>query len=311
MQQRQRIVVGLSGGVDSAVTAWLLKQQGHEVIGIFMKNWEDDDDSEYCSTNRTSCRRRQRWPTWSASRSSTSTSPPNTRTACSPSSCASTRPAARPTRCAVQCRDQVQGLPRPRDAAGRREASPPATTPACVRWRPGRGGAGPAEASRFELLRGWTRQGPELFPAPPEPGAAGAHAVSGGRAAQDRGAPHCRRASACPTRRQEGLHRHLLHRRAAVPRVPEPLPAARARADQGPTAPAHRRARRAELLHPRPAQGHRHWRRADKGAPRGGGEHANRGSSPARTWSTNTLYVVQGHDHPWLLQHTGWWPIMS
>jgi tRNA-specific 2-thiouridylase len=47
----QRVVVGLSGGVDSAVTAWLLKQQGHEVVGIFMKNWEDDDDSDYCSSN--------------------------------------------------------------------------------------------------------------------------------------------------------------------------------------------------------------------------------------------------------------------
>src|ERR1035437_7569498 len=47
----QRVVVGLSGGVDSAVSAWLLKQQGYEVVGIFIQNWEDEDDSEYCSSN--------------------------------------------------------------------------------------------------------------------------------------------------------------------------------------------------------------------------------------------------------------------
>jgi len=46
----ERIVVGMSGGVDSSVASLLLKRQGYDVVGLFMKNWEDDDDDEYCST---------------------------------------------------------------------------------------------------------------------------------------------------------------------------------------------------------------------------------------------------------------------
>ena len=54
MSSKQSVIVGLLGGVDSSVAAHLLLQQGFAVRGMFMQNWQDDDDDEYCSIKQDS-----------------------------------------------------------------------------------------------------------------------------------------------------------------------------------------------------------------------------------------------------------------
>jgi hypothetical protein len=131
------------------------------------------------------------------------------------------RPHAQPRR-AVQRRDQVQGLPRPRDAPGRR-AWIATGHYARVRRVPTRTRPG----VRHELLKGLdASKDQSYFLHRSERRPSWRARCSRWASCQDRGAPHRRRASGCRTR-EEGLDRHLLHRRAAVPRVPEPLPADR------------------------------------------------------------------------------------
>ena len=214
----ERIVVGMSGGVDSSVAALLLKRQGFEVVGLFMKNWEDDDDDEYCSTRQDliDCASvadvigiELEVVNFAAEYKE--------RVFASFLAEYSAGPHAQPRR-AVQRRDQVQGLPRPRDGARR----------GAHRHRPLRAACA-SGAGRFELLKARDPTKDQSYFLHRLTQAQLARVVFPlGAPGEDRSAPHRPRGGPAGAR-QEGLDRHLLHRRAAVPRVPQPLPAAHAR----------------------------------------------------------------------------------
>ena len=185
----KRVVIGMSGGVDSSVSAWLLKEQGYEVIGLFMKNWEDDDDSEYCSS-------RQDWIDAASVADVVGVDIEAVNFAAEYKERVFSEflreyqarnlaegyglvwnpggPHTEPG-CAVQCRNQVQGLSRSCFQTRRR---PDRNRPLRAR-APNRAGAASRAVPVAEGDR--RQQGPELFPAPAEPEPVVEDAVPAGR----------------------------------------------------------------------------------------------------------------------------------
>ena len=120
MARQRRVIVGMSGGVDSSVAAWLLKQQGYDVVGLFMKNWEDDDTDEYCTSREDLVDAAAVADVIGIELEAVNFARrvPRARVRAFPARVRG-RPHAEPRR-AVQQRDQVPRVPRPRARARRR-----------------------------------------------------------------------------------------------------------------------------------------------------------------------------------------------
>ena len=271
----ERVVVGMSGGVDSSVAALLLKREGYDVVGLFMKNWEDDDDDEYCSTRQ------------------------DLIDAAAAADVIGVELEA--VNFAAEYKDRVFADFLREYSAGR-TPNPDVLCNAEIKFKAFldhamRLGAARIATGHYAQLReadgkvrvaagGGRQQGPELLPAPAEPAAARARDVPGRPFEEDRSAQdRARGGSAEP--RQEGLHGNLLHRRAAVPRVPQPLPAEETRPDRHPRRQDGRRAHRPCVLHHRAEEGHRTRRKEGQFGRRvvcraegHGEEHPHRGAGP-------------------------------
>ena len=168
-----RVIVGLSGGVDSAVAALLLQEAGWEVQGLFMSNWDEDDDA-YCTAAQDFQDARAVADELGIPlhRVSFAARVPRARVRPLPAEHAR-RPHAQSGR-AVQSRDQVRRVPARGHAAWARTISRPATMRGCCRRPTGTG-----------LLQGARcRQGPELLPAAVPPRAIRAHPHAARRAAE-------------------------------------------------------------------------------------------------------------------------------
>jgi tRNA-specific 2-thiouridylase len=286
----QRIVVGLSGGVDSAVTAWLLKRAGHEVVGIFMKNWEEDDDDEYCSS-------RQDFLDAASVADVIGIEIEHVNFAAEYKDRVFAEflreyRAGRTPNPDVLCNAEIKFKAFLDHASG---SAPSGSRPATM---PASGRAAPAASS---CSRARWAEGPELLPAPPEPGAAGADAVSDRRAREDEvrriaaeiGLPNARKKDSTgicfigerPFR--EFLNRYLAN-------TPGPI-----EDDRGRTIGEHVGLSFYTLGQ---SKGIGIGGLKDPGGLRVGGEHAP-WFVARKDLARNVLHVVAGHDHPWLLSH--------
>jgi tRNA-specific 2-thiouridylase len=290
MNKGRTVVVGLSGGVDSAVAALLLKQQGWQVVGLFMKNWEDDDTDEYCASRQDLVDVHERCRHAGDRRRGRELRQPSTASASLPISSREYE-AGRTPNPDVLCNSEIKfkRLSRTRGEDRRRP----------YRHRSLRRRA--RVPGRLAVAQGRGRhQGPELFPASPAPAAPGEDTVPARRPVQARGSPDGRRGRpACGT--EEGLDRHLLHRRATVQGVPDALSAAEEGRDSRPRRrPSCSASTTASPTTPS-ASARGCTSAASRAARAATAATTTPGSWPGKDIVNNVLYVVQGHAHPALL----------